>query len=214
MIRIYLPEILKDKKEVKLNHESIKYLKKVMRIDNLTQFKIFDGKEEYFANLNECRAILGRKTGDAITNGVKIAICSIKQSRMEWLVEKATEIGVDEIFILQSQHSNKKNQNFQRLGKISIEAAEQCGRISLPKINENIMKLDDFLGIIGQEWQYADFREDEKNEIGKCTIIGPEGGWNEAERKKLSQKHKSVNLGPNILRAETAAIVALAKGRL
>ena len=137
--------------------------------------------------------------------------------RLEWLIEKATEIGVSEVFLLETKFTQHKRTNITRLNKIAIEAAKQCQRISIPKIYEPI-KLNEFIKqnqdktwyfghISNNEHQNHNIQNEKTNECG--IVIGPEGGFEENESEKLLTHFLPLRLSQNVLRAETAALVGL-----
>lgn len=142
----------------------------------------------------------------------------IKKDKMEWVVQKAVELGVSEIIPIISERSEKKDINLNRLNKISIEASEQCGRQDIVTVSEPInfkkavaMKNEiSFLGdssgnIFLDKFKVVNIK---KNKIN--IFIGPEGGWSNGEIE-LAKKNKVeiVRLNNNILRSETAVVAFL-----
>lgn len=148
---------------------------------------------------------------------VHIAIAPVKNNdRMEWFVEKATEIGVHEISFIYCDYSERKAINTQRLIKKAKSAIKQSGRYYLPKIND----LDKFNHWI--EYNKADgmfaAHPDENNNLllnqvaitknSYILLIGPEGGFSEEEIHTMEQEnYRFISLGRNVLRTETAGIV-------
>ena len=152
-----------------------------------------------------------------IVKQVKIYAKSIvKKDTFEWIVEKATELGVSHIIPLISDRSEKKDINKGRLIKISIEAAEQSGRATTPVIHEvmNMKKaLTDFQKIKSIIWDPSavKFSPAELADM-QGIYIGPEGGWTPAELALFQQRNILVrSLGPQILKAETAVIATLSR---
>lgn len=175
---------------------------------------------------------------------INLYIANIKKDKLEWSVEKAVELGVSNIFLLETERTQKQNikinsteSSIDRLNKITIEAAEQCGRgevatiyetQDLSKILENIKSGTDK---ISKDLNYACLIPKHSIDQAKPTekmfhtqdiksniniFIGPEGGWTEKEEGlfeslALENKINILNLGPTILRAETAAICAISK---
>ncbi len=139
----------------------------------------------------------------------------IKKDNFETVVEKATELGVSHIVPVLCDRSEKKNINMERLQKIAVEASEQSGRGGLPVIHpiiEMALALDSgslpkdrfFLNLDGH--YIGDVLQEKKLEEA-AFFIGPEGGWSDTEIQKFaSHDIKSVSLGPQVLRAETASI--------
>ncbi|MBR1878492.1 MAG: 16S rRNA (uracil(1498)-N(3))-methyltransferase [Paludibacteraceae bacterium] len=153
-----------------------------------------------------------------------IAVAPTKNiERVEWLVEKCTEIGVDEITLLLCRFSERKQLRTDRLEKIILSAAKQSLRAYLPTLNE-LTPYDEFIKAQSSKAQTTDgqlfiahcYKEDKrelKNEIerGKdvLVLIGPEGDFSEKEvADALSLGFRPVSLGNSRLRTETAAIVA------
>jgi 16S rRNA (uracil1498-N3)-methyltransferase len=127
------------------------------------------------------------------------------------VVEKSTELGIQRIIPLITDRVIKKSVNKERLQKIATEASEQSGRISVPEIREP-QKLKDFLEENkGKKIYFAHINEKEQVDLEKESIVfvGPEGGWTDGEISLLEEyKGIPLSLGKNVLRAETAAIVA------
>ena len=147
---------------------------------------------------------------------IHIAISPLKNpSRIEWFVEKATEIGVKQITPIITKHSEKKRLNYERLERIAISSLKQSNQFFKPQINQ-IENFSDF--IINNKEQMIMANLKTKNVLKKdlivsdklCLIIGPEGGFSddeiqEAKKNKISE----VSFGENRLRSETAAIFGL-----
>lgn len=155
-----------------------------------------------------------------------IILCAsvIKKDNFEFIVEKATELGVSSIVPVISERSEKKLLNIDRLNKIAIEASEQSGRNNIPAISD-IKKLADVVeDTARKDMNIVVFHTDPKQEMNNkssapelsedniAIFIGPEGGWTDDE---IDRFHKSgahfLSLGKGILRAETAAIVAVSR---
>ena len=209
-MRIFIKNI---KEQIELNKEQKNYIKKVMRKTDGFKLKVFNESEEYEAELKEnslIRKELIRKAEPA--QKVKLAVCSIKKHRLEWLIEKATEIGADEITILKSERTQFEYKNIERLEKIALEATEQSNRMSLVKIKKQNLK--EFLKEADENWVCASLEEkveeNKENKEFKASgiVIGPEGGWSAKEEKELNKLNK-IKLSENVLRTETAAIVGL-----
>ena len=154
-----------------------------------------------------------------------LADCLPKQNRFETIIEKATELGVDEIVPLISERTiSRPKDKSDRWKKIAKEAAEQCGRDTIPEVGE-IKKLNDWIKEIfplKDDWLFLFCWEMEKattvreilsaNEKSKIIVlIGPEGGFSEREAEEIkSAGGKSASLGERILKTDTAAISVLA----
>jgi len=156
---------------------------------------------------------LEEKNGTVPQHKITLYQSIIKKDKMEWVVEKATELGVTKIVPIISERSEKKGFNVDRARKIAIEASEQCGRGDIPQIVEPITiekAISQAEKAIVFDSSGKSLKELDKIET-KSIFIGPEGGWSENEISKFkSQNFEILNLGDLTLRAETAAIVSLA----
>jgi len=137
-------------------------------------------------------------------------------ARFEWFLEKATEIGVDEITPLICEHSERVQIRIDRLQKIILSAAKQSLKTYLPVLHEPT-KFDDFIKLNYPDSRFVAYVEEHQPlhlksayHNGDCTVlIGPEGDFSKKEMEKaFQQEFKPVSLGPSRLRTETAAIVA------
>ncbi|MCK9438919.1 MAG: RsmE family RNA methyltransferase [Patescibacteria group bacterium] len=139
----------------------------------------------------------------------------IKKDKMEWVVQKATELGVSKIVPVVSRRSEKKDINLERLNKIIIEAVEQCGRRDLPLISEPLKFSDIWSKVEGLAFLgdgsginiLEVFKKNEENCKKVSIIIGPEGGF-ENKEIELAKKNKAeiVRLNNYVLRSETASV--------
>ena len=150
-----------------------------------------------------------------------LAFSPIKQNPLNFMIQKATELGVQKLIPLICERSIVKNINTTRIKKIIIESSEQSNRLSIPEIKK-IESLKNFLKIFPKNGYiiFCDINTHEKNlkEILKkkiegpiCILVGPEGDFSETERQliiNLKQVYP-LSLASNILRAETAAIAAI-----
>ena len=147
---------------------------------------------------------------------VHIAISPLKNtSRFEWFVEKATELGVNQITPLICKYSEKKKVNIDRLDRILISSLKQSNQFFKPIIN-SIKNFEDFIINNEDEKLMANLKTSNKingqlfTQKNICLMIGPEGGFSNQEIE-LAKKHniKQVTLGKSRLRSETAAIYGL-----
>ena len=151
------------------------------------------------------------------TSSIELAISFPKQrNRIDWIIEKATEIGVDKITPLICENSERVKINIDRMQKIAISSMKQSLRTYLPKISE-IQQFSKFIQTAKSNKKYiAHCKKDSnkkkiKNEKSQnsCILIGPEGDFSNKEIKMANDLNfKSVTLSQNRLRTETAAIVA------
>lgn len=148
-----------------------------------------------------------------------LAVAPTKQiDRVEWLLEKATEIGVDEISLLRCAHSERKQVRLDRLEKILVAAMKQSLKAYLPKLND-LLPFPEFMANACSDTSnfiaYVDTDQTvhlkDHCQAGKdiCILIGPEGDFHTEEvAQALEQGFRQVSLGPSRLRTETAGIVA------
>lgn len=149
---------------------------------------------------------------------IHIAVAPTKQTdRMEWFVEKATEIGIQKISFFQSEHSERSHLKTDRIYKKAISALKQSQGAWLPEITTDL-KFDDLLAGLKEEERfiaYVDYENPQhlmqkaSPEQDKVVLIGPEGDFSKEELEKaLKAGFVKVNLGPKRLRTETAALYA------
>lgn len=146
-----------------------------------------------------------------------IAIAPTKNAdRIEYFIEKCVEIGVDEITLIQTKHSERKNQKTERLEKIAVSAMKQSLKAYLPKINE-LIDFEKFIKSVSIEAKFIAHLTDDARPLNEVVadkkevllMIGPEGDFAK-EEIMLAQKFdfKVVTLGNSRLRTETAGVVA------
>lgn len=208
-----------------------RYLTAVMRLGVNDEVLLFNGRDgEWTARLIEAgkkavRVELRTPTRpQPAAGGPILAVALIKRTRLETIVEKATELGVSAIQPLITHRANAGHTNIDRLQLIAREAAEQTERLDVPEILP-VVKLEKWLerapftALIfpdeetTHETGVKPMLEALKSDLGPraAILIGPEGGFDDAERDGLRARLDvyRVNLGPRILRADTAAISAL-----
>jgi 16S rRNA (uracil1498-N3)-methyltransferase len=165
----------------------------------------------------EFRILSAQKNFQKRDSYLHIAIAPTKNAdRLEWFIEKSVEIGIDEISLIQTKHSERKQQKLERLEKIAISAMKQSLKAYLPKINE-LIPFEKFLKSVRQEQKFLAHLTDAskplisllKPQSSYCIMIGPEGDFSD-EEILLAKKEKFewVTLGNSRLRTETAGIVA------
>jgi 16S rRNA (uracil1498-N3)-methyltransferase len=210
---------------VPLDGKPAHYLQAVLRLGEGDELLLFDGESGEWrariAGAAKKRLLLEvtARTRPAETlPDVTLAFAPIKRAPLEWLVEKATEIGVARLAPVITRRTVAARPNLERLGLIAIEAAEQCGRTRLPVLAEPV-DLPAFLSAHGGSILFADETGGAPLAAtaaamppGPVTLlIGPEGGFMPEERGAiLAAGATAISLGPRILRAETAALAALA----
>jgi len=198
------------------------YLGAVLRLGAGDQVKLFDDRSgEWLAEIVEsgkkrCTLLVAERLRerDAVPD-LWLLFAPIKRGRIDWLVEKATELGVARLAPVLTRRTMVDRVNLERLRAHIIEAAEQCERTALPALAEPA-KLDAML----KTWptDRALFFADEEGgdpfapAPGPAAIlIGPEGGFTDDERAAIRAhpQARPISLGPRILRADTAALAAI-----
>ena len=211
--------------EITLSAEESKHAIKVLRKKKGDMLNFTDGKGNLFST--EITIADSKKTRVRIVESepkpkqhnyhLHIAIAPTKNmDRFEWFLEKATEIGIDEITPIICSHSERKVIKTERGNRILLSAMKQSLKYHLPKLNEAI-SLTDFLKSNIDGTKYIAHCEDgEKNELKTLNktektliLIGPEGDFNQKEIDlALQNQFKAVSLGTSRLRTETAGIIA------
>ena len=221
--RLYVHEPIAKGAAIALDPRQAHYLGTVMRKSVGDELLIFDGRSgEWLARIAEAgkkRMTLAveRLTREAETlPDLTLAFAPVKRAQTDWLVEKATELGVARLQPVITERTIADRIKFDRLEGIAIEAAEQCGRTVLPEILDPA-PLDLVLKASSHHPLY--FADEQGGEpvaralsAGPATIlVGPEGGFTDGERAMIRRADHAVaiSLGPRILRAETAALAAV-----
>ena len=223
--RLFVRRTLGQGAMVALDAAQANYLGNVMRLGVGAELLLFDGASgEWLAQISDAAKkrmtlTVERRTRDAETiPDVWLAFAPVKRAQTDWLVEKATELGVARLLPVLTRRTVAERVRLERLESIAIEAAEQCGRTLLPAIDEPVA-LKQLLGDreTARTLYFADERGGEPAiEAFKpgpaLIVVGPEGGFTDEERESVRAARNSVaiSLGPRILRAETAALAALA----
>jgi 16S rRNA (uracil1498-N3)-methyltransferase len=229
-IRLYIDTPLSVAQSVPLTREQAHYLFGVMRLSVGAQVLLFDGMNgEFLADVVEAGKRGGTLLIAAQTRPLQmppdlwLMFAPIKKARTDFIVEKAAEMGASRIVPVQTEFTNTSRFQRDRLQAHSVEAAEQCGGTYVPQVDE-MKRLDRVLADWDETRQImfcdettADdpatpFEGGKDQSVGPWAIlIGPEGGFSQKERDRLramSCAHVA-QLGPRILRADTAAVVAL-----
>ena len=222
--RLYVHEPIAAGANLTLDPRQAHYLGNVMRKGVGDELLIFDGRSgEWQARVFEAgkkRMTLAveRLTREAETlPDLTLAFAPVKRAQTDWLVEKATELGVARLQPVITARTIADRVKLDRLEAIAIEAAEQCGRTVIPEILDPA-PLDRFLKMSGQHPLYFADEQGGAPVAGAMApgpaaiLIGPEGGFTDQERALVRRLDNAVaiSLGPRILRAETAALAAVA----
>ena len=222
--RLFVRQPLEQGAAVELNADQANYLGNVLRLGGGAELLAFDGMSgEWLARISAAgkkrmTLCIDRRTREPESiPDVWLAFAPVKRAQTDWLVEKATELGAARLIPVMTQRTIAERVRLDRLESIAIEAAEQCGRTRVPQIAEPV-PLKRFVEELdpARHFYFADEAGGEPLssafEEGPAVILtGPEGGFTEDERAFIrGSGAAAVSLGPRILRAETAALSALA----
>ncbi|MEO8667494.1 MAG: 16S rRNA (uracil(1498)-N(3))-methyltransferase [Bauldia sp.] len=230
--RLFLRARLTAGAEVELDHAQANYLVNVLRMNEAEPLLVFNGRDgEWRAGLaarsRKARSlVIGEPVREQPPDpDLHYLFVPLKQARLDYMVEKATEMGAGRLRPVLSQHGQVTRINLERMEANAIEAAEQCGLMTVPAIDEPAE-----LQALLDTWpnREADRRIifcDEGAESASplavlaalpptplAVLIGPEGGFSAEERQILRACDfvTAISLGPRIMRADTAAVAALA----
>jgi len=222
-IRLFFSNALSPEMVDSLDKSQSHYLVKVMRIKESEVFSIFNQNGEWEAKvLKISKGIVEFKTIKQLrkkesSKELWLAFSPIKSNYQNFMIQKATELGVTKFFPIIFDRTVVRKINNERVEKIVIEASEQSNRLIVPEI-EKAQNLKNFLNTNSMDLIFTDLNSDNKK-IDKskltdkpiCIIIGPEGDFSEAEREQiLSFKGvQPLRINENILRSETAVISAI-----
>jgi 16S rRNA (uracil1498-N3)-methyltransferase len=229
MRRFFVDEVRRG--EAALDGEEAEHLTRVLRAENGQRYEVCDGARLYLAEIVEARK---RSVRFQILEELPVALppvritllmSLIKFERFEWIVEKATELGVAKIIPVEAERSDKglelaARKRSERWRKIARAAGQQSHRVQLPEILPPVS----FREVVAEAADRRLFLEeqpgapllrkailDPKHGESIAILVGPEGGWTGREREQLAASGwQAVSLGPQILRAETAAAAAIA----
>ena len=199
------------------------YLNKVMRIKENEFFSLFNNKGEWeakilkiFKGLVEFEIIKQLRQKENMKD-LWLAFSPIKSNYQNFMIQKATELGVTKFLPIIFDRTIVRSINVERLKKIVIEASEQSNRINIPSI-EQTQNLESFLNSNLVDLIFTDLNSTNKK-IDKskltnkpiCIIVGPEGDFSELEREKILtfKGVQTVKINENILRSETAVLSAI-----
>ena len=227
-IRLFCEVTLTVGEKINLETEQSHYLKNVMRCKINEKILVFDNYTgEYTAGIVNIHKrsidieILEKTKPRCIPGDVWLIFCPLKKTRTDFLIEKSTEMGLRKFLPTFSNKTQTKTLSLDRSRKNIVEAVEQCGGTFIPEI----LPISSLAEVIEElpEDRILIFCDEslESRNINECLLldkpekvailVGPEGGFSDSERKLLRAKKNilPVSLGNRILRAETAAVVAL-----
>lgn len=227
--RLFLDEDLNAGAAIALSPEASNYLRNVLRLSAGADVLVFNGRDgEWRAEISEAgkkrTSLTAREQVRTQTapGDLWYLFAPLKHARLDYMVQKAVEMGVSRLQPVLTRRTQSGRVNLDRMRANAVEAAEQCGILSLPEIAEPVA-LDKLL----VSWPtdrcliFCDEGAEHANPVavlgklqrGKLAVlIGPEGGFDDAERARLTELPQTIiiSLGPRILRADTAAVAALA----
>ncbi|MCB8820403.1 16S rRNA (uracil(1498)-N(3))-methyltransferase [Microvirga rosea] len=233
--RLFVDAPLSEGARISLDRAQANYLLNVLRLKAEDPVLVFNGRDgEWKAEL----AVEGRKAADLVcvlrtreqTAPLDLiyAFAPLKHARLDYMVQKAVEMGAGALQPLLTRRTQATRVNLDRMRSNAIEAAEQCGILGLPDVRDE-MNFDKFVNGLEKDRvvvfcdedapvanpveALSKAREARGNNAAKfVVIVGPEGGFVEQERALVAAHERCirVSLGPRILRADTAAVAALA----
>lgn len=222
--RLFVDRSLAEGLAIELDGNPANYLANVLRLRPGAPVRLFDDRTgEWLATAGEVarrRVTLVTATRlrprEAVPD-LLLLFAPVKKAAIDWLVEKATELGAARLQPVLTRRTVVERVNLDRLRAIAIEAAEQCDRTALPALAAPeplaavLRRLDDRPLLFADETGGAPLREVARPGPA-ALLVGPEGGFTEEERAlvRALPAARAITLGPRILRAETAACAALA----
>ncbi|MGD9544675.1 MAG: 16S rRNA (uracil(1498)-N(3))-methyltransferase [Methylocystis sp.] len=228
--RLFVRDDLAMGVEIAPSSEASNYLLNVLRMREGAAIHLFNGRDgEYRATLFDVSRrsaklrVAERLRAQTGLADLDYCFAPLKQARLDYMAQKAVEMGAGRLVPVITRRTQARRLNAARLQANVIEAAEQCGVLAVPEIAPAV-ELDDFLARLPAErlLVFCDERAACANpfdalagrpaQAGVSVLIGPEGGFDDAERAALMRLPNvaPISLGPRVLRADTAAVAALA----
>jgi 16S rRNA (uracil1498-N3)-methyltransferase len=227
--RLYVEADLAEGALVSCSAEQANYLRNVLRLGGGDTILLFNGRDgEWQAELAEAArrgatlAVRRRTRPQEAGPDIDYLFAPLKRARLDYMVQKATEMGVARLKPVMTHRTVAERVNTERMRANAIEAAEQCGILRIPEVHE-LQRLDRVLAgwDAARALVFCDEGSEAKDPLAALArvnkgplalLVGPEGGFDEGERELISSQPfvARISLGPRILRADTAAIAALA----
>lgn len=226
--RLFVDLPLAQGEDIRLDKAQGHYLANVLRLKSGDDVLVFNGRDgEWRARLLPGKrldhlTLTERLRAQETSPDIHLAFAPLKHARLDYMVQKAVEMGVSRLVPVITRYTQVTRVNVERMRANVIEAAEQCGILAMPEVAEPLA-LDAYLA--GREPErmviFCDEAADVANPVaalgghtGKplSVLVGPEGGFAPEERERLLTlpNHLRLSLGPRVLRADTAAVAALA----
>lgn len=226
--RIFIDVPLSENQTVELAKETSHYLSRVLRLPVDAQLRIFNGQGgEYQARISEASKnamslAIGKfnATDNSSPLHIHLGISLSKGERMDFVIQKATELGVTEISLLNSERTEVKlkgerlEKRVEHWRKVSVSACEQSGNNRVPVIHQPVALAkwlqcrDEPIKLIMQPGTNQPFQQSKPATV--ALLVGPEGGFSDVEVQSANDTgFDSISLGPRILRTETAPLVAI-----
>jgi len=233
-IRLFVDENLQTGIDLEIKASQFHYLKNVMRLATGAEVTLFNSRDgEYLAEITDSgkRSItvklMKQSRPQSDDPDIWLIFAPIKKSRLDMIAEKATELGVAKLVPVITDHTNVERVKTDRLRANAIEAAEQCRRLTVPEITEpmplqklldnwdvtrRLLVMDETVDDGDASVSMATLGKSNDGQACDAILIGPEGGFSASELDLLGNLPfvTKVSLGGRILRAETAALAALA----
>ncbi len=232
--RLFVEDPLAEGAEIALSAEAQNYLLNVLRLRQGDAILVFNGRDGdwratvHMVSKRAAALRVERRLREQTAPGdVHYAFAPLKQARLDYMAQKATEMGASRLTPVLTKRTQMRRVSAHRLRANAIEAAEQCGLLTIPETLEPI-ELDRYLAALEPQRLLVFCDEDapaadalaplqaKSAELSArpplAVLIGPEGGFDETERALILQRSNilRISLGPRILRADTAAVAALA----
>ena len=226
-IRIFLSERLEENNKIALSKDQSHYISNVMRLKSGDELLLFNGIDGEFlgkvAGSEKKQTIIqvhAKQRDQSKPSNISLAFCPLKGQRLDFLIQKCTEVGLKSFIPVISDHTIVRNVNENRLKKIIIESSEQSDQLNIPQV-VSALNLEEFLHSLKKEdvVLFGDISS-KNNDLTQLIedksknyilFVGPEGDFSPKEREIIlkNDKFKSFSLGKNILRSETAAMAGL-----
>ena len=222
-IRLFFSESLSHNLTATLDKSQSHYVSKVMRVKENEVFSLFNGSGEWEAKiLSISKSIVEFNITKQLRQKENpkelwLAFSPIKSNYFNFMIQKATELGVTKFLPIIFDRTIVRKINKKRLEKVIVEATEQSNRIKIPKMEEP-KSLDLFLKNNNMNLIFTDLNTtntkinlDQLTSSPTCVIIGPEGDFSEKEREQILKFEgvQPIKINQNILRSETAVISAI-----